>query len=138
MIFFWQMLATSMFQIKFLTWKMTYFSFRIAHLDFSIWYVNNTWNIDSMKTIARNTITSPNFLVRKFWGKAQFPHSFGRFTQNYAETVPFHKISTLGNLVKLGYFTQWKRFNDSQCSCLSFSEFSSLNEGSWTLASFLL
>ena len=26
--------------------------------------------------------------------------------RNYAETVPFHKISTPGNLVKLRYFTQ--------------------------------
>ena len=31
----------------------------------------------------------------KFFGKAQFLHSFRRITQNYAETVPFHKFSTL-------------------------------------------
>ena len=42
----------------------------------------------------------------KFYGKVQFSHSFGRFARNYAETVPFHKISTQGNLVKLRYFTQ--------------------------------
>ena len=41
---------------------------------------------------AENTVVSPNFLVWKFCGKAQFLHNFGRFTQNYAETVPFHKI----------------------------------------------
>ena len=40
----------------------------------------------------------------KFCGKAQFLHSFGLFTLNYAKTVPFHKISTLGNYVKLRYF----------------------------------
>ena len=34
----------------------------------------------------QNTIISPNFLVWKFCGKAQF-----------AETVPFYKISTPGN-----------------------------------------
>ena len=34
-----------------------------------------------------------NFLVCKFCEKTQFPHSFGRFAQNYAEDVPFHKIS---------------------------------------------
>ena len=39
-----------------------------------------------------NTVISPNFLVWKFCGKAQFPHSFGRIARNYAETVPFHKI----------------------------------------------
>ena len=39
-------------------------------------------------------------------GKAQFPHSLGRITRNYAETLPFHKISTPGNWVKLRYFLQ--------------------------------
>ena len=34
---------------------------------------------------------SPNFLVCKFCGKAQFLYSFGRFARNYAETVDFHK-----------------------------------------------
>ena len=33
--------------------------------------------------IAKNTVITPNFLVWKFCGKAQFPHSFGRFA-NYA------------------------------------------------------
>ena len=39
---------------------------------------------------AKNTVISPNFLVWKFYGKAQFPHSFGRklcrncvFPQNF-------------------------------------------------------
>ena len=43
------------------------------------------------------TVISANFLVWKFCGKVQFLHSFGRIAQNYAETVPFHKISTPGN-----------------------------------------
>ena len=46
-------------------------------------------------------------MVWKFFGKAQFPHSFGRIARNYAETVPFHKISTSWNYVKLRYLTQW-------------------------------
>ena len=46
---------------------------------------------------AWNTVISPNFLLWKVCGKTQFPHSFRRFAQNYAETVPFHKISILGN-----------------------------------------
>ena len=46
---------------------------------------------------AKNTIISPNFLVWKFCGKAQFPHSFGRVARNYAETMPFCKISIPGN-----------------------------------------
>ena len=41
---------------------------------------------------AKNTVISPNFLVWKFCGKAQF-----LLARNYAETVPFHKISTPGN-----------------------------------------
>ena len=54
----------------------------------------------------KNIAISPNFLVWKFCGKEQVPHSFGRIVQNYAETVPFHKISTPGNQVKLRYFSQ--------------------------------
>ena len=46
---------------------------------------------------AKTTIISPNFLVWKFFGKAQFTHSLGRIAQNYVETAPFHKISTPGN-----------------------------------------
>ena len=30
-----------------------------------------------------------------------------RLAQNYAEIVPFHKISTPENWVKLQYFSQW-------------------------------
>ena len=46
---------------------------------------------------AQNIVISPNFMVWKFCGKTQFPHSLGQIAQNYAETVPFHKISTPGN-----------------------------------------
>ena len=60
--------------------------------------------------IAKNTVISPDFLVWKFCGKAQFPHSFGRIAQNYAETVSLHKISTPGNQVKLRYFSQLKTY----------------------------
>ena len=37
----------------------------------------------------------------KFCRKALFPLSFGQIAQNDAETVPFHNISTTGNLAKL-------------------------------------
>ena len=43
--------------------------------------------IKSMTKTAQNTVISPNFLVWKFCGKAQFLHSFGRIAQNDAETV---------------------------------------------------
>ena len=55
----------------------------------------------------KNTVISHDFLVWKFCGKVQFPHSFGRFAGNYAEIMPFRKISTPGNQVKLRYFLQW-------------------------------
>ena len=58
------------------------------------------------KSTAKNIVISPNFLVWKFCEKAQFPHSFERFSRNYAETVPSYKIFTPGNSVKLWYFTQ--------------------------------
>ena len=57
-------------------------------------------------TTVKNTVISPNFLVWKFCGKEQFPYNFGRIARNYAETVPFLKISTPGNQVKLRYFLQ--------------------------------
>ena len=57
---------------------------------------------------AKNNVISPDFLAWKFCGKARFPHSFGRFARNYAETLPFRKIFTPGNQVKLRYFSQWK------------------------------
>ena len=44
-----------------------------------------------------NIVISPNFLVGKIFGKAQFSHSFGRITRNYAETVSVRKFSTPGN-----------------------------------------
>ena len=68
---------------------------------------------------AENTVITPDFLVLKFCGKAQFPHSFGRFAPNYVETVPFHKISRPRNQVKLRYF--------SQCSLLHlYTDFSKM------------
>ena len=55
-------------------------------------------------TAAKNTVISPDILVWKFCGKTQFPQSLVRIAQNYAEIVPFHKIFTPGNQVKLRYF----------------------------------
>ena len=55
---------------------------------------------------AKNTIISFDFLVWKICGKAQFPHSFRWIARNYAEVVPFGKISTPGSRVKLPYFSQ--------------------------------
>ena len=53
------------------------------------------------------TVISPNFLVCIFCAKAQFPQSFGRIVQNFAEAMPFCKISTPGNQMKLPNFTLW-------------------------------
>ena len=49
-------------------------------------------NIIINHNTVKNTVNSPDFLVWKFSGKAQFPHDFGRIAQNYAETVPFCKF----------------------------------------------
>ena len=62
---------------------------------------------NSKMITAKNTVVSPNFLVWKFCRKAQFLHSIGRIARNYAEIVPFCKISTPGNQVILQYFLQW-------------------------------
>ena len=49
----------------------------------------------------KNTVISPNILLCKFCGKAQFPHSFGRFARNYAETVFAQNFHTrkLGDII---------------------------------------
>ena len=60
-----------------------------------------------------------DFLVWKFCGKAQFSHSFGRFARNYAETVPFRKISTPANQLTLRYFSQWLVMSDYLLSVAS-------------------
>ena len=52
----------------------------ILSTELKIWSENKT---------TKNTIISPNFLAWKFCEKTQFPHSFGRFTRNYAKTVLF-------------------------------------------------
>ena len=54
-------------------------------------------DMDGATVTGKNTVVSPDFLVLKFCGKAQFPHSSGRFARNYVETVPFSKIPTPGN-----------------------------------------
>ena len=41
---------------------------------------------------AQNAAISPNFMVWKFCGKAQFPHSFGRFARNCAFPQNFHTM----------------------------------------------
>ena len=59
----------------------------------------------SLPSAVKNTVISSNFLVWKFCGKAYFPQSLGGIAQNCAEIVPFHKIYTPGNKVKLRYFS---------------------------------
>ena len=51
---------------------------------------------------AKNNVISPDFLVRKFCGKAQLQSE----SPETAETVHFGEISTPGNQVKLRYFSQ--------------------------------
>ena len=65
-----------------------------------------TIEISKQCPTAKNTVISPDFLVWKLWRKTQFPHSFWQIPRNYAETMPFRKISTPGNQVKLRYFSQ--------------------------------
>ena len=48
-----------------------------SQVDLEVLCLQN--DLSSMAYTAQNTVISPNFLVWKFCGKAQFPHSFGRF-----------------------------------------------------------
>ena len=69
------------------------FEYPISYEIFS-----NRWSkILAVLVTVKNTPISDNFVVWKFCGTTQFPHSFGRIARNYAGTVPFHKIPTPGN-----------------------------------------
>ena len=101
------------------TWRGREAKLRLKSMWFfaSILFLFQEWNLRLLfyNVTAKNTVISPDFPVWKFCGKAQFLHSCRRFARNYAETVPFHKISTPGNKVKLRYFLQrvlqiiWKK-----------------------------
>ena len=66
--------------------------FIIIYKKFKIFF--HTYVYKFLICTAKKTVISPDFLVWKFYGKAQFLHSFRRFARNDAETVPFHKIPT--------------------------------------------
>ena len=59
------------------------------------------WTLISLRKIPKFYLISwyENFVERRSFRMVSF-------ARNYAETVPFHKISTPGNQVKLRYFTQ--------------------------------
>ena len=74
--------------------KCRYFSYIVLlYLHFNI-------SVIFVKITAQSTVVSSNFLVWKFRGKKQLRY------KNYVKTVPFHKLSMPGNLVKLRYFMQ--------------------------------
>ena len=95
-----------MFFIK----KSSSWSSNIPEAESRIWKECFRCNIVPCKKYRHLT----NFLAWKFCGKAQFPHTFRRIARNYAETVPFHKISTARNQVKLQYFWQWLANEETQ------------------------
>ena len=50
----------------------------------------------------KNTVILPNFMVWQFYGKAQFPHSFGRIAQNCAFPQNSHTRKLGENAVFFG------------------------------------
>ena len=45
----------------------------------------------------KNTVISPDFLVFKFCGKAQFPYRFGRIVRNYTDLLRIIKTKPVEN-----------------------------------------
>ena len=72
---------------------LSYFVLLPLCICFSLSFLNTSLQHHSKKI----PVISPNFLVWTFCGRTQFPHSCGRIPRNYAETIPFHKISTSEN-----------------------------------------
>ena len=115
--FNWEEGFIKSFILFYLVIKYTLITYNIHTTYFNdIWIIGNkvkekicspqSWLKECNIVHCENTAISPNFLVWKFCGKAQFQHSFGRSNQKYAEIVPFHKISTPENYVKSRYFSQ--------------------------------
>ena len=80
-------------------------AFRTIRL-LQLWLLNSCWVVNytnnqyfcekkRRQTLRKIAAISPNFLLWRICGNGQFPQSFGRFAQNYAETGHFHKTSTL-------------------------------------------
>ena len=53
-------------------------------------YLYDLCDLWSQTCIAKNTVISPNFLVWKFYGKAQFPQNF--HTRKSGEIVVFFAV----------------------------------------------
>ena len=68
-----------------LTFGATLARYRFKGLPYGIHSPSEVFRpeITSIISTATNTVITPNFLVWKFCGKAQFPHCFGRFARNY-------------------------------------------------------
>ena len=92
---------------------------------YTLWY-----GIASFSTV-KNTVISPNFLVWKYCGKVQFPHSFGhpKLCGNCAFPQNFH-TRKLGEItvffaVLPSSIIQWRK--DLNCSCNFLSEMEKLH-----------
>ena len=59
---------------------LLYQEWKLQHISRESCGVLQPWLLIDHST-AKNTVISPNFLVWKFCGKAQFPHSFGRISR---------------------------------------------------------
>lgn len=71
-----------------------------------------TWTKrDTYSFTAKNTVISLIFVVQKFCGNAQLPHSFEQIAWNHAEIVLFQRISTriLGKITV--FFTMFEVFH---------------------------
>ena len=73
-------------------------------------YILENWSWIGKRYVksAKNTVISTNFLVWKFYGNAEFPHSFGWFARNYAKLCLFTKFPHQEIRWKLRYFLQYK------------------------------
>ena len=87
---------------KLLTWLI--FFLILAYISIIIEsYIGSQMNLIFT---AKNTVISPNFLVWKFCGKAQFPNSFGKLCRNCAFPQNFH-TRKLGEITVFSAVLVW-------------------------------
>ena len=71
-------------------------SLQFSNSSFGMLYVclNSNFAVQLAMVTAKNTVISPNYLVQKFFGKGTVSiQQFWANRRNYAENVPFRKIS---------------------------------------------
>ena len=74
-------------------------------------------NLVAVTYTAKNTVISPDFLVWKFWGKEQFPHTFGQFAVLVVVCLNVLEMIVLTHIVEISLLTLFEFLLGSHAAC---------------------